>query len=262
MKRIVIKLGGALLAQDLTGFWNGLAHVTAFSEVVLVHGGGPQTTALAKRLGHTPTIVEGRRVTTDTDLEILQWVIRGQLNGDLIAQAHAHGMRAVGVSGADGGILQVHKRPPWTIAEKEVDFGHVGDVDGIDPTLLLTLLQAGMMPVVCPPGVDAAGRLYNVNADTIALEIAAAIGASELILLTEAGAVLDSGMNPIRRLTTADALKGVEDGWIAGGMKVKTDIARWALEKGIGSVWIAHPDALIDRANATRIIADFPGGSA
>lgn len=257
MKRIVIKLGGALLAQDLSGFWDGLEQLSSTAEVIIVHGGGPQTTALAGRLGHVPTIVEGRRVTTDTDLEILQWVIRGQLNGYLVAHAHTRGIRAVGLSGADGGILRVQKRPPWEIGGEEVDFGHVGDVDRIDPTLLFTLLQAGMVPIVCPPGIDSAGKLYNVNADTIALEIAAAVGAEELILLTEAGAVLDKDKKPIRRLTPSSARKGVDEGWIAGGMKVKTDIGGWALEKGIGSVWIAHPESLMDRANATQIIRDL-----
>lgn len=256
MKRIVIKLGGALLAQDLSRFWSDLAQLTGTAEVVLVHGGGPQTTALASRLGHTPRIVEGRRVTTGTDLEILQWVIRGELNVEMVAAAHGNGVRAVGVSGADGGLINVHKRPPWTIQGEEIDFGHVGDVDRVDPTLLLALLQAGMVPIVCPPGVDAQGRLYNVNADTVALEVALSIGASELMLLTEAGAVLNADMNPVRRLSSSEALAGVEAGWIAGGMKVKTDIGRWALEKGISTVWIAHPDALLDRSNATRIIPD------
>ena len=257
MKRIVIKLGGALLAADLSGFWQDLEQLTGTAEVVLVHGGGPQTTALAERLGHTPVIVEGRRVTGDQDLEILRWVIRGELNTHMVAAAHRHGIRAVGLSGADGALIRVHKRPPWTIDGDKVDFGHVGDVDQVDPTVLLTLLQAGMMPIVCPPGVDEAGRLYNVNADTVALEVAKAVGASELILLTEAGAVLDAEGDPVRRMTPSEALAGVEAGWIAGGMKVKTDIGRWALEQGISTVWIAHPGALLDRSNATRIIPEI-----
>ena len=257
MKRIVIKLGGALLAADLSGVWQDLEQLTGTAEVVLVHGGGPQTTALAERLGHTPVIVEGRRVTGDQDLEILRWVIRGELNTHMVAAAHRHGIRAVGLSGADGSLIRVHKRPPWTIDGDKVDFGHVGDVDHVDPTVLLTLLQAGMMPIVCPPGVDEAGRLYNVNADTVALEVAKAVGASELILLTEAGAVLDAEGDPVRRMTPSAALAGVEAGWIAGGMKVKTDIGRWALEQGISTVWIAHPGALLDRSNATRIIPEI-----
>ncbi len=256
MKRIVIKLGGALLDSDLSAFWQNLSQLSTSAEIVLVHGGGPQTTALANRLGHAPVIVEGRRVTSDVDLDILRWVIRGELNSGMVAEAHRHGMRAVGLSGADGGTIRVSKRPPWTVDGEEVDFGHVGDVEHVDATVLLTLLQAGMMPVVCPPGVDQAGRLYNVNADTIALEVAKAVGASELVLLTEAGAVLDADAQPIRRLMPSEALAGVAAGWIAGGMKVKTDIGRWALEQGIGTVWIAHPTALLDRGNATRIIPD------
>jgi acetylglutamate kinase len=256
MKRIVIKLGGALLAADLSGFWQDLEQMSNTAEIVLVHGGGPQTTALAKRLGHSPVIVEGRRVTGDQDLEILRWVIRGELNSQMVGAAHKYGIRAVGLSGADGSLVRVHKRPPWTIDGEEIDFGHVGDVDRVDPTVLLILLQAGMMPIVCPPGVDEAGQLYNVNADTVALEVAKAVGASELILLTEAGAVLDAKGQPIRRMTSSEALAGVEAGWIAGGMKVKADIGRWALEQGISTVWIAHPGALLDRSNATRIMED------
>ncbi|MDE2995262.1 MAG: acetylglutamate kinase [Bacteroidota bacterium] len=254
MKRTVIKLGGALLEEDLTPMWEALLDLQTTADVVIVHGGGPQTTALAGQLGHIPTIVEGRRVTTDVDLDILNWVIRGELNGRLVAEAGARGIRAAGVSGADGSTLQVHRRPPWQMQGREVDFGHVGDVDRVDPTLLLTLLQAGVLPIVCPPGVDAAGHRYNVNADTVALEVAAALGASELMLLTGSGAVLDSDRNALRRLDRDSAQKAVEEGWIAGGMKVKTDIGFAAMDRGIPEVWIAHPASLADRQNATRLI--------
>ena len=254
MKRTVIKLGGALLEEDLSPMWDALHDLQATSEVIIVHGGGPQTTALATRLGHVPTIVEGRRVTTDVDLDILNWVIRGELNSRLVAEAGARGIRAAGVSGADGGTLMVHRRPPWQMDGREVDFGHVGDVDRVDPTLILSLLQSGILPVVCPPGVDADGNRYNVNADTVALEVAAAVGASDLLLLTGSGAVLDAGGHPLRRLSRMAAEEAVRSGWIAGGMKVKTDIGFAALDRGMKEVWIASPGSLSDRTNATRLI--------
>jgi len=255
VKRVVVKIGGAILEQPLGVLFEGLAELQQTAEVVLVHGGGPQTTAMAARLGHKPTIVEGRRVTTDLDLDILKWVIRGQLNVELVAQAARSGIRAMGVSGADAGIIQVTKRPVWTVGEEEVDFGHVGDFHQSDPTALLALLHAGILPVICPPGIDAQGNLYNINADTMALEVAAAIQAHELLLVTETGALLDESKQPIRRLMTAKAREGLDQGWIAGGMKVKTEIGFTALDRGVSSVWILGPESLAAKTRGTQLIA-------
>jgi len=256
MKRTVIKLGGALLDGDLQPFWREVGQLQSSSEVVIVHGGGPQTTALAGRLGHTPTIVHGRRVTTQLDLSILKWVIRGELNLQLTSSAHAAGVRAVGLSGADGGTLTVQRRPPWTMDGVQVDFGEVGDADMVDTTVLSALLQAGVVPVLCPPGVDGSGNLFNINADTMALEVAKALGAAELLLLTGSGGVLDRENKLLKRLDRAAADQAVEDGWIAGGMKVKTDIGFNALEQGIKSVWIADLTSLNDRSRATRLLSE------
>ena len=278
MKRIVVKIGGAVLEEPLGALFEGLAALQNTSEVVLVHGGGPQTTEMATRLGHAPTIVEGRRVTTDLDLDILLWMIRGQLNVQLVAEAGTHGIRSMGLSGADGGLVRVAKRPPWIVKGETIDFGHVGDVEFVDPTPILALLQAGIMPVVCPPGVDSAGKLYNVNADTIALQLFRAIQADELLLVTETGSVWDRDKNPIRRLDASMAKLGVEEGWIVGGMKVKTDIGFEALSSatasgsGIGavltgaesqtagpasktpSVWILGPESVATKKRGTQLI--------
>jgi len=254
MKRTVIKLGGALLTQPLDTFWSAIAELQASSEVILVHGGGPQTTALARKLGHEPVIIQGRRVTSDMDLDILNWVIRGELNVSLVAAAHQHGVRAVGLSGADGGILQVTKRPPWTIEGETIDFGHVGDVESVDATTILALFQGGAVPVICPPGIDSDGNLYNVNADTTALEIAVAVGASDLLLLTDTGAVLDEAGERVRRMDAHAATDGVSNGWIQGGMKVKTDVGFEALQRGVSNVWIAGLDSVVHRSSATRLI--------
>ena len=164
MKRIVVKIGGALLNAPLDELWSGLEELLFGAEVVLVHGGGPQTTEMAIKLDHEPIIVQGRRVTSALDLDILKWVIRGELNVNLVAAAGVAGIRAVGMSGADSRLIQVEKRPLWHLEDQEVDFGHVGDFVQADVTALQALLQAGVLPVVCPPGVDAQGKLYNINA--------------------------------------------------------------------------------------------------
>ncbi len=254
MKRIVIKIGGALLATPLDEFWDQLQRLMMHAEVVLVHGGGPQVTEMARQLGHEPTIIEGRRITTDVDLEIVNLVIRGQLNVNLVAQAASKGIRAAGLSGADAGIIACTRREPWLMNGKTVDFGHVGDFVSTDLTALLALVNAGMLPVVCPPGVDAQGNLLNINADTIALELACALAADELILVTESGAVLDADQSSIRRLDRKLSSVAVEEGWISGGMKVKTDIGFQALERGVHSVWISPPAAIASKSGGTQLM--------
>ena len=256
MKRIVVKIGGAILSQPLGPLFDGLATLRETAEVVLVHGGGPQTTAMAGRLGHQPTIVEGRRITTDIDLDILKWMIRGQLNVELVAEASTHGIQAVGLSGADAGLVQVSKRPEWQIGEGKVDFGHVGDFVKANPTALLALLSAGFLPIVCPPGIDTKGSLYNINADTVALELCSALQADELLMVTESGGVLDAAKTPIRRLSHLGAREGSEAGWIVGGMKVKTDIGFTALNRGIGTVWILGPESVQSKKRGTQLLLD------
>ena len=254
MKRIVVKIGGAILNLPLNDLWKGIEELQFGAEVVLVHGGGPQTTGMAGKLNHEPVIVQGRRVTSKLDLDILKWVIRGELNLNLVAAAGVAGIRAVGMSGADSGLIQVEKRPLWNVEGEKIDFGHVGDFVGTDVTALKALLQAGILPVVCPPGVDAEGNLYNINADTVALELASAIQADELILVTESGGVLDATQVPIRRLRPDVAAQGVSTGWIAGGMKVKTDIGFEALSRGVSSVWITAVSSVASKREGTQLI--------
>ncbi|MEM8556700.1 MAG: acetylglutamate kinase [Bacteroidota bacterium] len=242
----VLKLGGALLADEaaVASIWNAVA---GLDRVVLVHGGGPQATALAKRLGHTPRMVHGRRVTTALDLDVLLWEVAGRLNAQLVAAAQAAGVRAVGLTGADGALVQVHRRPPWTVDGETVDFGYVGDVEGVDTHVLRTLLDAGLVPVVGPIGMDAGGALYNVNADTIALELAAALGAEALVFAAEAGGVYRDLADTTSRFTSItpdDAETGKHESWLNAGMRVKLDVGFEALRRGVGTVRIAAPGGL------------------
>jgi acetylglutamate kinase len=256
---IVIKIGGALVDQPdvLDAFWTSVAELQQTHPVVVVHGGGPQITDVAHRLGHEPTIVHGRRVTTDLDLDIVQWTLRGQLNAQLVAQASTHGLLAIGLSGADGGVLRVTKRPPWTIDGQQVDFGWVGDVQRVNTHVLTHLLDAGFLPVVAPLGLDDAGQLYNVNADTVAHALAEALGAEQLLLVTETGGLKRCADEPASHLHECDAAtfeEGTATGWIYGGMRVKLHVAFEALRSGIGEVFICAPDDVLARAYATRVV--------
>ncbi|MEM0961587.1 MAG: acetylglutamate kinase [Bacteroidota bacterium] len=253
---VVVKLGGAILADPVavTAVWESIA--AHRQRAVVVHGGGPQTTALARRLGHEPRIVAGRRVTTDLDLDVALYVLRGELNARLVASARAHDVRAVGVSGADGGLVSVHRRPPREIDGEAIDFGHVGDIDRVDPALLASLLASGFVPVVATVCADDVGALYNVNADTVASELAAAIGASRLDLVTDAGGVRRDAEDPaslLSGLTTSDIEAGIAEGWIAGGMRPKMAVAQAALDRGVRAVRVCGPSDLADATAGTTI---------
>lgn len=256
MSPVVVKLGGAVLAdpEAVDAVWRGVAALGA--PAILVHGGGPQATALSRRLGHEPRLVAGRRVTGDLDLDVALWTLRGELNARLVAAARPHGIAAVGVSGADGRLVAVHRRPPREIDGETVDFGHVGDVDGVDGSVLTVLLGAGFTPVVASVCADDAGALYNVNADTVAFEVAAALAARRLDLVTEAGGVRRDASDPASRvdtLTEAEIEAGVAEGWIAGGMRPKLEVARAALRRGVPAVRVCAPADLSGGGGTTVV---------
>lgn len=251
---IVIKIGGALLRSDLSSFWTGVAARAATEPVVIVHGGGPQSTDMARRLGHEPRMVQGRRVTQDVDLDIVRWVLRGELSLALVTGACRAGLRAVGISGVDDRMVRVHRRPPWNVDGEDVDFGWVGDVDGVNPQLLQYMLAGGMTPIVTPMGTDDDGQVYNVNADTVALEVAMALEADTFLLITETGAVLDASGVRCAELDDETTRAGLAEGWIADGMRVKVSVARQALARGVRTVFIAGPDDIVACQHATAII--------
>ncbi|MEM9664900.1 MAG: acetylglutamate kinase [Bacteroidota bacterium] len=263
----VVKVGGALLddAAALYRLWEGLRMLRGAGSVVLVHGGGPQATAMARRLGHEPRLVHGRRVTTDLDLDILLGTVCGQLNTRLVAQAQRQGLlSAVGLTGADGALLSVRRRPPWTVDGETVDFGWVGDVTSVDLTLLLHLLDGGFVPIVGPVGLDAEGQLYNVNADTVSRTLAVALRADRYLLVTDAGGLRFDAEDPGSRLDTCTRAvykRGVAEGWIAGGMRVKAQVALDALDAGVGDVRIIGPAELDDPTGGTRFVQGAGGAA-
>lgn len=240
----VIKLGGEVLADqealDRVAAQIGL--LTSLSiRIVVVHGGGPQATALSRRLGQEPTIVAGRRVTDDGALEVAKMVYSGVLNVDLLAALRANEVQGVGLSGVDADLISARRRPPVRIVDdagvsREVDFGHVGDIDRVDPRILTTLLQSRFVPVISSLAGDADGAIYNVNADTVAESLAVALQAQKLIFLTGAPGVLRDRNDPATLVTFADpddlaAL--LSSGAIAGGMRPKVEACIRAATGGV-----------------------------
>jgi acetylglutamate kinase len=191
--------------------------------VVLVHGGGSQVNVLSQALGLEVRQVEGRRVTDTRTLELVTMVLNGEVNTRLIGACRAAGLPAAGVSGVDGGLVRARRRPPVAVGgqSEPVDYGHVGDIESVDPRLLLHLLDGGWVPVVSPLSADRAGALLNVNADSVAAALAVALRAQKLIVLIEPPGLLEDPRDPSSLVSYVD-LAGLarmrEAGQLVGGM--------------------------------------------
>lgn len=262
---IVIKIGGALLerADCILALWRQIAELHRSQPVVVVHGGGSQATNLARRLGHEPRMVHGRRVTTDVDLEIVKAAF-GIANIELVASGLANSVPTVGITGVDGTTLVVEKRPPRVIDKETVDFGWVGDVVEVRPQFIKELMTAGRIPVMAPLGVDASGLIYNVNADTVAAAIASAVSASQLLLVTESGGVrrdVADAASIISVCSNQTFQSGIDEGWINAGMRTKLEVALAASAKTSAEVFIVGFDDLLHRAGATRVTANTPAST-
>ena len=243
-KTFVIKAGGGTIAKPaaIHAFARQVAVVHALgARIVVVHGGGPQTDTLQRLLGEEPRMVDGRRVTTTTAMRALRMATAGELSGEVVAGLVAEGAPAIGVSGASSGVLVAKRRAPTHTSEGVVDFGNVGDVQSVDPAPLIALLDAGFIPVVCPPAGDGQGNVLNVNADLTAAALAVALGAAKLVMLTGAPGILGSPLDANSLLSALslaqlDALE--EAGALRGGMRVKAAAIRAALYGGVGRVHV------------------------
>lgn len=247
--KIVVKLGGELMSAarsaELAAICAGVHDfVAAGHRVVVVHGGGPQTTALQERLGQTPRIVAGRRVTDRDALDVMVMVVGGRLNIELTSALRRAGVDAVGLNGVSGRAIACERRPPRVVrgaGDEPVDFGFVGDVTGVNLGLLELLFGAGHVPVLACIGSDAEGQAYNINADAVANGLAVAIGADRLLLLTSAPGVLRDVADPSSRIATMtveEARAAIEDGTVQGGMIPKLEESIEALERGVGEIHI------------------------
>lgn len=240
----VLKVGGAVIddprALDGLADQAGLLHQLGI-RVVLVHGGGPQATRLAERLGVPVERVDGRRVTSSETLEIAKMVFAGSLNTDVLAALGRHHVAAVGLSGVDAGLVRARRRPPVAVADgssgatREVDYGHVGDVVAVDPGVVRHLLDGGYLPVVCSLAGGDDGAVLNVNADTIAARLAVGLGAAKLILLSGVTGVLADAADPASLISHMDGARLAEvlAAGARDGMRPKLEACRLALEGGV-----------------------------
>jgi acetylglutamate kinase len=209
--------------------------------VVLVHGGGPQLTEIQERLGITAQIVAGRRVTDAKSIEVTSMVLNGLLNTQILGICRELTIAAVGVSGVDAGLVRAHKRAPVQVDGKLVDYGLVGDIDLIDARVLQQLLDGGLMPVVSPVSADDSGQLLNINADTVAAAIGAALKAEKLMLCTGAPGILEVLEDP-RSIISYTDLQGLqrlkEQGALKDGMLPKAKAIEAAIRGGVRRVHV------------------------
>jgi acetylglutamate kinase len=234
-KTFVIKYGGAAMeAQHLTeGFALDVILLKYVGmNPVIVHGGGPQIGALMKRLGKEPRFVGGMRVTDEETMEIVEMVLVGRINQEIVGLINHHGGRAVGLSGKDGSLIRARRMVHRAADGETIDLGLVGEVEEINPEPIRLLEGSGFIPVIAPVGVGANGESYNINADLVAGEIAAALRAEKLIHLTDVEGIKGPGGDLISTLPQADARRLVAAGVIEGGMLPKVESALRALSGG------------------------------
>jgi acetylglutamate kinase len=219
--------------------------------VVLVHGGGPQLSQIQESLGITPRMVAGRRVTDEKSMEVTSMVLNGLVNTQILGICREFDIAAVGVSGVDAGLVRAHKRPPVTVEGEVIDYGFVGDIDLIDAKVLQQLLDDGLMPVVSPVSADEKGTLLNINADTVAAGIGAALKAEKLMLCTGAPGIMESLEDP-RSIVSYTDLAGLqklkEQGSLKDGMLPKAKAIEDAIRGGVRRVHVISyksPDSIL-----------------
>lgn len=248
----VLKLSGGL-SDDPDALDRIADHIRqADRPVILVHGGGRQTNALCEKLSVPVRQVAGRRITDAATMQVLLQTVGGSVNRGLVSDLLSRGIDAIGLTGADGGLIIGRKRAPLAIDGSVVDFGLVADIDFIRTDLLDTLMLAGLTPVIaCLAWSSEHGHL-NINADTLAVSIAAAMSASRLTFLMEPEALMDADNTPMPVVSPEGFEAGVKQGWISGGMRPKLETAFKAAAKGIPDVRLANPAGL-SSGGGTRV---------
>jgi acetylglutamate kinase len=235
-RTIVIKYGGSAMSDEKlrVSFAVDVVLLKCIGlRPVIVHGGGPQIGEVLARLNLESNFVDGLRVTDDATMEVVEMVLGGKVNREIVSLVEQAGGRAIGLTGADGGMLQVTQR-----LVEDRDLGRVGKVTKLDPSPIISVVDAGFIPVIAPIGVDSGDVTHNVNADEAAGAIARALDAEKLILLTDVEGVKDADGQMIRRLAVEDARKHIEVGTIREGMIPKVGCCIEALEGGCASTHI------------------------
>ena len=235
-KTIVIKYGGhAMTERELRASFAVDVVFLKYIGVrpVIVQGGGPKIGATLERMGKKSVFVDGLRVTDDETMAVVEMILGGTINQEIVGLVQQGGGRAIGITGRDGGLLRVERK-----LQGGRDLGRVGGVVGVDASVVSAIASEGFVPVIAPIGVDAEGLTYNVNADEAAGAIAAALRAEKLILLTDVEGVKDRDGKLLRRLSVAEVRRHVEEGTIVGGMIPKVECCIEALAGGVGRTHI------------------------
>ena len=249
-KRVaVIKVGGDVILDNrqLKGLVENIRTLQKSHSVVVLHGGGPQTSDLQQRLGMTPNKVGGRRITSKEDLFVIMQAIAGEVNVKLTSALIGAGLNAFGCHGASGRLIGATKRPPRAYPGtqgKAIDFGEVGDVTTINALLIKQFLDFNLIPVVATLGIDEQGHVFNINADTTVVAMAQQLQADQLFLCTQIGGVYKDLNDPtslISHLTPYKAKALIDEGIIVDGMVPKIEEAIGLLAKGVGSIAIVSP---------------------
>jgi acetylglutamate kinase len=272
-KTFVIKAGGGVFADDDTTRvlieQIGILHYFGV-RVVMVHGGGPQVTQLQEALGVESRMVQGRRITDAKSIDVTAMVLNGLINTRILGICRDLNIDAVGISGVDAGLVRAHKRPPVKLDDGSgtVDYGFVGDIDRVDTTVIRKLLDNGLMPVISPLSADESGVLLNINADTVASAIGAALGAEKLILCTGAPGILER-LDDAGSLISYTDLRGLkrlkDEKRIVDGMLPKAKAIEEAIRGGVRRVHVvsyASPEGILgevftNEGTGTLIVADI-----
>ena len=264
-KVLVVKYGGNAMTEP--ALQQAFAHDIVLLQAlgmhpVVVHGGGPQIDAALKLVGKEGQFVQGMRVTDAQTMQVVQWVLLGQVQAELVGLITQAGGRAVGISGRDGGLIRAQKMllTDATDPSKKHDIGQVGEVVAVQEDVIWDLIEAGYIPVISPVGADAQNTSFNVNADVVAGKVAAALEAEKLLLLTNISGVLDQDKNLIRALTPEKIAALAADGTISGGMLPKLQGALDAAHCGVKAVHIL--DGRVPHAMLQAVLTDEPCGTA
>lgn len=275
-KTFVVKAGGGVFADAaaVRGLIEQIAILHYFGvRVVFVHGGGPQLTEISEKLGVPTRMVQGRRVTDQGAIDATSMVLNGLINTQLLAYCREMNIDAVGVSGVDAGLVTAHKRGPVKVDGETVDYGFVGDIDRIDPSVLNKLLDNGLMPIVSPLSADENGMLLNINGDTVAAAIGAALDAEKLMLCTGAPGILSDVSDPTSIISFTDlaGLKKLRDEKkIVDGMLPKAKAIEDAIKGGVRRVHVMSyksqegilAEVFTNEGAGTLIVADVNALSA
>jgi len=261
-KTIVIKYGGnAMVDQNLkTSFARDVVLLKLVGiDPVIVHGGGPQISRLLERIGKKSEFVQGMRVTDQETMDVVEMVLGGSVNKEIVNLINSLGGKAVGLSGKDGGLIRARqmrlkKNDPELDEPEIIDIGHVGEVASIDPSVVTALDQQDFIPVIAPIGVDAGGHTYNINADTVAGKLAITLDAERLMLLTNTPGVLDQGGNVLTGLSSSEIGDLIDNGTITGGMLPKVHCALDAISSGVRAATIV--DGRVEHAVLLEIFTN------